>query len=37
MLIGEDDCKCGRNGKYFTVFGRMKGAEARGCSDTRQV
>ena len=37
VIFGEDDCLCGRNGKYFTVFGRMKGAEARGCSDTRKV
>ena len=37
IIFGEDDCLCGRRGKYFTVFGRMKGAEARGCSDTRQI
>ena len=34
MIIGEDDCKCGRLGKYFIVTGRMKSAELRGCSDT---
>ena len=34
MLIGEDDCLCGRKGKYFKVFGRLKNAEIRGCSDT---
>ena len=33
-LIGEDDCPCGRMGKTFLVLGRMKNAEARGCSDT---
>lgn len=33
-IIGEDDCKCGRNGKYFKVNGRLKNAEVRGCSDT---
>jgi hypothetical protein len=34
-IHGEDDCKCGRNGKYFTVSGRLPLAELRGCSDTR--
>lgn len=31
---GADDCPCGRRGKYFVVYGRMEGAEIRGCSDT---
>lgn len=34
-IHGEDDCPCGRKGKYFTVSGRMPMAELRGCSDTR--
>lgn len=34
MILGEDDCPCGRKGKYVQVFGRMKYAEIRGCSDT---
>lgn len=34
MLLGEDNCKCGRKGKYFKIFGRLKNAEIRGCSDT---
>jgi len=34
MLLGEDDCPCGRMGKYFQVEGRIPRAEARGCSDT---
>ena len=34
MILGEDDCPCGRKGKYFTIFGRLKNAEIRGCSDT---
>jgi phenylacetate-coenzyme A ligase PaaK-like adenylate-forming protein len=34
VIIGEDDCKCGRKGKYFLVKGRIKNAEIRGCSDT---
>jgi phenylacetate-coenzyme A ligase PaaK-like adenylate-forming protein len=33
-ILGEDDCPCGRLGKYFKVHGRVKGAEIRGCSDT---
>jgi phenylacetate-coenzyme A ligase PaaK-like adenylate-forming protein len=36
-LLGEDDCPCGRLGKYFQVYGRMPGAEIRGCSDTFEV
>ena len=34
LLLGEDDCPCGRKGKYFSVLGRLKNAEIRGCSDT---
>jgi phenylacetate-coenzyme A ligase PaaK-like adenylate-forming protein len=33
-ILGEDDCPCGRLGKYFKIHGRLKGAEIRGCSDT---
>ncbi|MFC1631452.1 acyl-protein synthetase [Candidatus Omnitrophota bacterium] len=33
-VLGEDDCPCGRNGKYFRVYGRMSWAEIRGCSNT---
>ena len=33
-ILGEDDCPCGRYGKYFKIYGRIKGAELRGCSDT---
>ena len=33
-ILGEDDCKCGRYGKYFKIYGRLKNAEIRGCSDT---
>lgn len=33
-LTGEDDCPCGRKGKTFQIFGRVKNAEVRGCSDT---
>ena len=35
-IIGIDDCNCGRKGKYFTISGRIKDAEVRGCSDTIQ-
>lgn len=34
ILLGEDDCPCGRKGKYFKVLGRLRNAEIRGCSDT---
>lgn len=34
VILGEDDCPCGRQGKYFKIFGRLKNAEIRGCSDT---
>jgi phenylacetate-coenzyme A ligase PaaK-like adenylate-forming protein len=36
-IWGEDDCPCGRLGKYFTVEGRLQNAEVRGCSDTYAV
>ena len=34
IILGEDDCPCGRKGKYFEIKGRIKNAEIRGCSDT---
>ena len=34
VILGEDDCPCGRKGKYFKIEGRLKNAEIRGCSDT---
>lgn len=37
VLLGEDDCPCGRLGKYFHVHGRLASAELRGCSDVRQL
>ncbi len=37
VLLGEDDCPCGRRGKYFHVLGRLAKAETRGCSDTYEV
>ncbi|MEG1879589.1 MAG: acyl-protein synthetase, partial [Pseudoflavonifractor sp.] len=33
VLLGEDDCPCGRKGRYFSVTGRLPKAELRGCSD----
>ena len=36
VQLGVDDCPCGRHGRYFTVLGRQRGAEVRGCSDTFQ-
>ena len=37
VIIGEDDCKCGRKGKYFHISGRLKMAEIRGCGDTYAI
>jgi phenylacetate-coenzyme A ligase PaaK-like adenylate-forming protein len=37
ILLGEDDCSCGRLGKYFKIEGRLKNAEIRGCSDTYET
>jgi hypothetical protein len=34
VILGEDDCPCGRMGRYFRVQGRIPAAEVRGCSDT---
>lgn len=36
-ILGEDDCVCGRKGKYFEVLGRVPRAEVRGCSDTVEL
>jgi len=36
MILGIDDCKCGRKGKYFKIIGRLPKAEMRGCSDTHE-
>ena len=37
VIHGEDDCSCGRLGKYFSISGRLQNVEMRGCSDTRTV
>jgi phenylacetate-coenzyme A ligase PaaK-like adenylate-forming protein len=37
VLLGEDDCPCGRLGKYFRISGRLQNADLRGCSDTYAV
>lgn len=34
IVIGEDNCLCGRKGKFFKIVGRFQNAEVRGCSDT---
>lgn len=34
ILLGVDDCPCGRKGKYFKITQRIKNTEVRGCSDT---
>ena len=36
-VLGEDDCPCGRKGKFIKIFGRIKNAEVRGCSDTYAI
>lgn len=33
ILRGEDDCKCGRKGKYIEVIGRFPAVAPKGCSD----
>lgn len=37
VIVGEDDCPCGRKGKYIKILGRIKNAEIRGCSDTYEL
>lgn len=37
VIHGEDNCPCGRLGKYFTISGRLPNVEVRGCSDTRAM
>jgi phenylacetate-coenzyme A ligase PaaK-like adenylate-forming protein len=34
VIVGEDDCQCGRKGKYVLIKGRIQHAELRGCSDS---
>ncbi|MCC6126035.1 MAG: acyl-protein synthetase [Pirellulales bacterium] len=34
VLLGVDDCPCGRKGSYFRFTKRIEQAEARGCGDT---
>lgn len=33
LILGVDDCPCGRKGAYFEVLGRARHAELRGCSE----
>lgn len=33
VILGDDDCGCGRFGRSFAVHGRIAAAEIRGCSD----
>lgn len=33
VLLGHDNCPCGKPGKYFQVHGRLPSSEPRGCSD----
>ena len=34
VILGIDNCPCGRKGTFFRVLGRIEHAEKRGCSDT---
>ena len=34
VLIGVDDCPCGRKGRHFRFTSRIERAEVRGCGDT---
>jgi len=34
VLVGVDDCPCGRKGRYFRFVSRIEKAELRGCGDT---
>lgn len=34
VLVGVDDCPCGRKGRYFRFVSRVEKAEIRGCGDT---
>lgn len=34
VILGVDDCPCGRKGRYFQVTGRVARSEVRGCGDT---
>ncbi|NHZ36789.1 LuxE/PaaK family acyltransferase [Massilia rubra] len=33
VLHGEDDCACGRKGKYFNILRRLPGVQPKGCGD----
>ena len=33
VVLGEDDCSCGKKGKYFRIIGRLRNSELRGCSN----
>lgn len=37
IILGQDNCPCGRQGKYIKVLGRIAQAEMRGCSDTHSA
>lgn len=36
VIIGIDDCPCGRNGRYFRFKSRVEKTEIRGCGDSFQ-
>ena len=32
-IIGNNNCKCGKGGRYFSIIGRVPNTDLRGCSD----
>lgn len=36
IILGKNNCGCGKKGKYFKILGRIKNSEIRGCSDVYQ-
>ena len=36
-ILGEDDCPCGRKGKYFLFTKRSEIADPKGCGDTLAI
>lgn len=34
VLVGRDNCPCGRKGEYFRFISRVEKSESRGCGDT---
>ena len=37
VILGEDNCSCGKRGKFFLVNGRLPKSEIRGCSNVIEI